>query len=387
MALGSGIIELALGMIFFYFSLSIISSQIVELISGLRDWRGQELAKGIRDMLNNPQAEGTEEPLPATMFDGSASVLSDTRSHDRLGDCLMLHPMIGALYTTSFLPRIGKRQAAYIPDTTFSRVLVDILAGAQRADLSRLDPEIAARQALKAVRETIATLPPGPRQALEPLVDSTVKDIHEARRNIEHWYNTKMDRVSGVYKRWTQLVLLLLALAISVALNADSIVVATVLWQNPTLRTAIADQAAQVAAAQPSAPPSPAASPDPYTRTSQQIQAVQRDVQNVLIFPIGWGQTCNYNQTTRQAIALAVDGTPVRNQPNCRPQVAPFDLWAWLSKLAGILITGLAVSLGAPFWFDLLRKVSNLRSSGPAPDEKSSAMPERVIATERTAGS
>jgi hypothetical protein len=36
-------------------------------------------------------------------------------------------------------------------------------------------------------------------------------------------------------------------------------------------------------------------------------------------------------------------------------------------KAAGLAITVLAVSLGAPFWFDLLNKLANLRASGPKP--------------------
>ena len=42
----------------------------------------------------------------------------------------------------------------------------------------------------------------------------------------------------------------------------------------------------------------------------------------------------------------------------------------WLNKLAGLALTTFAVSLGAPFWFDLLNKFMNIRSAGKAPDEK-----------------
>jgi hypothetical protein len=37
---------------------------------------------------------------------------------------------------------------------------------------------------------------------------------------------------------------------------------------------------------------------------------------------------------------------------------------AWISKILGILLTTLAMSLGAPFWFDMLKKAVNIRSSG-----------------------
>jgi hypothetical protein len=39
----------------------------------------------------------------------------------------------------------------------------------------------------------------------------------------------------------------------------------------------------------------------------------------------------------------------------------------WLLKILGCLWTGLALSLGAPFWFDLLQKFVNLRAAGTKP--------------------
>lgn len=45
-----------------------------------------------------------------------------------------------------------------------------------------------------------------------------------------------------------------------------------------------------------------------------------------------------------------------------------FSNW---SRLIGFVITALALSLGAPFWFDLLKKLVSIRSSGVKPEEKS----------------
>jgi hypothetical protein len=42
----------------------------------------------------------------------------------------------------------------------------------------------------------------------------------------------------------------------------------------------------------------------------------------------------------------------------------------WFIKLAGLLLTGLAISQGAPFWFDILNKFMVIRST-VKPREKS----------------
>ena len=43
----------------------------------------------------------------------------------------------------------------------------------------------------------------------------------------------------------------------------------------------------------------------------------------------------------------------------------------WLiKKFAGWFMTGLALSLGAPFWFDLLSKFVNIRGAGVKPERQ-----------------
>lgn len=42
---------------------------------------------------------------------------------------------------------------------------------------------------------------------------------------------------------------------------------------------------------------------------------------------------------------------------------------AWYLKVPGLILTWAAVSLGAPFWFDVLNKLVNLRQTGLPPDE------------------
>jgi hypothetical protein len=52
------------------------------------------------------------------------------------------------------------------------------------------------------------------------------------------------------------------------------------------------------------------------------------------------------------------------------PRSVPASLPSWLAKILGILFTTIAVSLGAPFWFDVLNKFVNLRSAGDRPENK-----------------
>ena len=42
-------------------------------------------------------------------------------------------------------------------------------------------------------------------------------------------------------------------------------------------------------------------------------------------------------------------------------------VWSLVSKLIGLSLTAVAISFGAPFWFDTLSKVARLRNSGAPP--------------------
>ena len=41
--------------------------------------------------------------------------------------------------------------------------------------------------------------------------------------------------------------------------------------------------------------------------------------------------------------------------------------WNGATMLIGWLISGIAIAMGAPFWFDLLGKVMNVRNTGKPP--------------------
>jgi hypothetical protein len=64
-----------------------------------------------------------------------------------------------------------------------------------------------------------------------------------------------------------------------------------------------------------------------------------------------------------------VAGIPLSGQ--CIVWVNPPTGTGIVAKIFGILLTAVMVLQGAPFWFDILRKIVNVRSSGAKPEEKS----------------
>jgi hypothetical protein len=194
--------------------------------------------------------------------------------------------------------------------------------------------------------------------------------VATARVNLETWFNDSMDRLSGTYKRKAQVTAFIIGVILALLLNIDSINVATSLWREPTLRQAI------IAQAQNYTPP--AATQGAITTTPlQNIPALETQLQ-ALNIPFGWtfaafdtaGQTCSLLPVQ----AGQVWGIPSQDSsahPLClRFSNLPPDLISWLVKIMGLLMTGLAATQGAPFWFDILGKLVNVRGTGANPAEK-----------------
>ena len=135
----------------------------------------------------------------------------------------------------------------------------------------------------------------------------------QLRDRLAGWFDEGMTRISGWYKRRATLIIFVIAALVTLATNASSVHIAEELWRNAALREAVAVQATAAAALD----------------GSSEIDAA-RALQTL---PIGWHDV-------------------------------PADLGGWVKTVAGWLITIAAVSLGAPFWFDLLGKVTNLRGAG-----------------------
>lgn len=260
-------------------------------------------------------ASGAQEMISAaaklrarTLEKGIANLLDDrSEAH-----ALYLHPLIQSLYR-------GSRRPSYVPREKFALALLD----------SKVRPAVGAVGAqIKAVPGAIAQLPPGQvRDTLDLLWRDARDDVDTFRRNVEGWFDDSMERVSGWYRRLTQVILFCLGVVLAIGLNVNTITVAQRLWTDAPLRAAVAARAKQAE------PPPAQGSPD-FTKAVDQVQTGLKTVEG-LSLPIGW-----------------TDGA--------RPST-------WYGALAGWLFTAVAISMGAPFWFDLLGRVARLRSTGVRP--------------------
>ncbi|MBA3441604.1 MAG: hypothetical protein H0T92_17225 [Pyrinomonadaceae bacterium] len=293
---GSMVLEVALGLILIYLLLSLVCAAVGELIATAFKLRARDLERGVRALLQDPE------------------VLR--RFHT--------HPMIKTLQVRGTMP-------SYIPSRSFALALMDIAAPVGANNPNRLQD----------IRQTVMSLPEdGPagdiKRAFLIMIDEAKGNIDHVRDNVETWFNSSMDRVSGSYKRRMQWIVLGLAFIVTVALNVDTVMIANRLSRDAALRSSLIAQA-QVLAQQPRADNTTS----PEVRLRETIATVQG-----LGLPIGWAS-------------------------DARPSFERIS-----AHLLGWVITAFAVSLGAPFWFDTLNKFIVIRST-IKPHEKSREQPSK----------
>jgi hypothetical protein len=143
-----------------------------------------------------------------------------------------------------------------------------------------------------------------------------------------------MERISGWYKRMAQKIIFAVGLALCFAINADSLMVVKELWSDQALAHAVVAQANKRVQS------GTLSDPDDQKHS---LQEVVSEIREINAPPIGW----------------------VRESRDIRAW--PTEPWPIAFKLFGILLTSFAITLGAPFWFDILNTIINMRLSGAPP--------------------
>jgi hypothetical protein len=315
------ILDLIAGITFIFFLLSIINNSLFELLATALKWRANNLKLWLQTIL-----------------------IGKINDQSTL-DSFVNHPALSALSAKN-------KSTTYIAAKDFASVLIDLvchehdetipdtLGNIKHAiDKTNIIPAELKRTLLYFIGKTEAA----------KATDQAIAEIEHFQKQIEGWFDGMMERLSGKFKRRAFTVTFIFSTFIAIALNIDTISLANYLYSDPDAR-------AQLAAASYSKVSDSATlvlvdkirSDDKIEDHATQMSLdslrneikIQKDLIDNTIgtikatIPMGW------NEAERKALAE----NPVK-------------------KAGGLIITILAMCLGAPFWFDVLGKIANLRSS------------------------
>lgn len=311
----STVLEVVIGVIFVYLLLSILCTSANEWVAALTRRRGEMLRKGIRQLLESQKVR-------------------DDGATDAFLQEFYKHPLIASL-------KHDKNHPAYIAPRTFVAVITDLLTAAKPGSVGFVDFEKGAKE-----------LPDGNvKKSILALVQRSNQNFETVQLAVEGWFNDAMDRVNGWYKRRTQLWTVIIALFLTLVANANTIEIVRKYSRDPVLRSAVVEEA-KVRAQKPrptiSVEYKDEDDPTNPTITRNEGNQLSQKEMDLLGQTLGWRDNVFYDASGKA-----------------------WGWRTWLERVIGWLLTLLAISLGAPFWFDILNKIVNIRFAGKSPVEGS----------------
>lgn len=425
---GSMVLEVAIGVIFAYLLLSLIVTAVTELISGWLKWRAKDLKAGLQRLLNSEQPEkwvnalydhpliqgltrdgGKSTPaageskrradgrgpsyIPSRTF---AIAFLDVLREEQPAGRLLSQGLRRALDATPDSASVADLKKAVadeiqkIPDAGIGATVkqhATALVGRIPDNVPLTDAKrdlrgYAQRLSSMDLPALIESLPDAKlKKALLTLLEDSQRDVEALKENLEVWFNNSMARVSGWYKRKTQTVHIILAIILTLVINVDTVLLVDALSTNQALRESLVAEAEAYADQETPANGNPgngSQTSDPaenYRKLRAQLDSLD--------LPIGWllpGERKVPPGTPPELMNTDFRDWPGWWAPGMTPE--QWAKWATLWRdtirfhLFGWVLTAFALSLGAPFWFDILNKVINIRSAGKAPEEKPKAPKE-----------
>jgi hypothetical protein len=407
---GSNALEIVIGIVFVYLLLSLLCTVINEGIANFFEMRGKNLLAGVKNLLNDPEFTSLAQHVyNHGLVGGVMQGVTDFSQKNHLPSyiaptnfALALMDILGSRGAGRVvveqrqreLEEAQKNSAADPNSGTLKKADSDAQAALDRAMSSAADVQskyelageaakkvqklkdfgkikeasdtlekaLAAGRALASeypdplgsMQKGIEALPSGyAKQSLLALLDKTKREmalvseeirtgeyaVEKLRGNLESWFNDAMDRFAGWYKRWTRQVSFGVAIVLVIFANADTLMLANRLARDGALRAAIvtaADSATQKMAGD-----------------FSKVQAARQellDESEKLNLPLGW-----------------IDSKVNGKEDSFAFERVPNTAGGWAWKVLGLLVSALAVSLGAPFWFDTLSTFMNVRGAGKVP--------------------
>lgn len=228
---------------------------------------------------------------------------------EKLGSGILKHKLIDGLTTVN-------KKASYYPSRVFVNALLDLVNSEDGKG------ETYTIESVKEKIEASDLLPSEFKRTLLQSISESKGELERFKNDLGNWFDQAMLRISGIYKKHTQKALLLISFVVVFIFNVDSIALSKYFHDNPAQRKAMVEKIDRL-----------------VTDSFADMESYQ--------LPLGW-ETEVFPRHKSSSGKL---------------------IWI-LSKISGLFLSTLLISIGAPFWYDVLNKLVRLRSAGALPYTK-----------------
>lgn len=313
----SAILDVAIGLIFVFLLVSLICSQINDKIALWLRMRAKGLEEGLRNYITG------QTQLTVELYNNPL-VRSLTPIDPWITKFIQSIPLLNGLIRAPSNP-------VHIPAKTFALALFNILVPNPASGVTTVGQ----------LQTAVSNLPPNSpiREPLLAIISTANNNIEIVRQNLEAWYDSTMEKTTKLYQAHMWRLGLFISLVIALLFNVDAVGIGSSLWVDSALRSTIVAEANKYAQG-----------------TPEKAQALEQ--LNALNLPMGWKVKAAPDAKDWQTQLQTLTITPADWVPKPGQLPRQIGFWDYVWKAIGILITGLAGAQGAPFWFDLLRKLT-----------------------------
>jgi hypothetical protein len=377
-------LDIVIGLVFIYLLYSLLATIMSELIASMLGLRARNLKEAIDRMLNDEK--------PVKLIKRILDSFNITKSPK--------NPVVNTFYNHPEIKYLGSSGLFKAPSnfksTNFSKTVMSIIFGEGKVTREMIDSQIEKPMIIyrdKNNVEKVIEIDPETAGYIKGLWDEAQGDVEKFKAMLGNWFDRTMEQTIEWYKRKIRIVTIILGFMIAWLFNADTFVIVKNLSTDKKAREQIVNMAIAYVENNQAFIDTVRAHKGPNFEYSQKkldsLLVIKNQVEADLtkantLLGIGCRLPAEFI-VTKDSAGKFSSAPPVEarflkkryagsTEETIKPKFK--DQWSYLWYLFshhffGFLVTTIALSLGAPFWFDLLSKVMSLKTGKKAEPEKS----------------
>jgi len=403
-------LDVFIGLVFVFLLYSLLATIILEIIGQWFSLRASMLQKAIRRMLEDDSAAGakanyTFKAFLITWMENVSRFFKPIRKDETFLNAFYQHPTIKFLGESRL-----KSKPGYLQASNFSQTIIQLLRGDSYDGISVNESDLISKTLQNGGIHNVQ-INPETLKHLRLLFADSRQDSSLFKRKLEVWFEETMERCSGWFKKQNQTILLLIGLGIASSFNVDTIAISRILINDRNARENLVQFAASkmdgysglidtlsiIKITSTTLNDSNAnttvdttkfiVKKDEFLMNTYQGLYSDAEATHGILGLRGLANKADSLECEKYLsnLKLAMDTTSNQTKKatltelynqlleSCYKKTekkSPYESSFPIAFL-GWVLTALAISLGAPFWFDLLNKFMKIRNAGTKPTEQS----------------